>query len=154
MDKLSSEQLAYIAGIVDGEGYISVVRRNCKNTKCGLFYYAQLVVVNTSEELIDWLWTTTNLGSVHLQRKKNKEHKHAFRWTLTTKGAESLVRLIVPYLVCKKKQALLLLEFCQNNKRPGRSSLSEEELSYRAGVYRQLRILNKKGRSLSNVDIC
>src|SRR5579872_5495369 len=51
---LTEAELAYIAGIIDGEGHITVIRSQRKNSRFPL-YTPRVGITNQSEVLIRWL---------------------------------------------------------------------------------------------------
>lgn len=104
---LSPEQKGYIAGIIDGEGSIGFKRRH-KNP------YPIVVITNTSQLLIDHLQAT--IGNELLSYKSKRERKrenHQITYDLIIVGKNTLPLLkeVLPYLIIKKKRAMLVIEF-------------------------------------------
>lgn len=101
------EQIAYLAGIIDGEGtfYIGQEAKNCKS------FNSRIVVVNTSKSLIDWIHFTFG-GMVYSRTNtKNPNWKVKYEWVCKKSEILLLCDMILPYLVCKKKQAEIMIEF-------------------------------------------
>lgn len=92
-------EVAYMAGIVDGEGTISVGSRNKK------YIQPTLSVANTSARLHDWL--TARAFSYTIQA--NQMGTPYYRFSMTGWHLEPVLRRLLPYLVIKKPHALLLL---------------------------------------------
>jgi len=95
--RLAEGLLGYIAGIVDGEGYIVL-----KPT-------GRLVVTNTDTNLIQWLQKTLG-GSIFLRRMSNPKHRQSFAWSLTIIPTRGLLPLLIPFLIVKKARALQFIE--------------------------------------------
>jgi len=108
----SIEQIAYFAGIIDGEGSLYIGNFS-KNPKTGKPYYQTCMqVTNTDEPLIDWLVTVFG-GLKNIRTKKQhsfNSRKQAYVWTATGDRLTHLCELILPYLICKKRQCEILLE--------------------------------------------
>jgi len=100
----SKEDLAYIAGILDGEGSIQVrllERRGSKwnRVKC------EIIFTNTSKELMDWLSEKLNLR-VHERRHSNPRWKTCYHAKVSNMyECLLLLKALLPYLIIKKKQA-------------------------------------------------
>ncbi len=76
------EKCIYLAGILDGEGCITVgagQRKTCVN------YNPIFCVQNTSKELIDWLHLTFG-GQTYLSKKVTVRTKPAWMWRITKKS--------------------------------------------------------------------
>jgi len=72
---LTSVQSSYFAGIVDGEGTITVA----KSTRSIGDLTPLLAVVNTNKELIDWLVDNIG-GNVSIKKPEKKHYKVGYRW--------------------------------------------------------------------------
>ena len=101
----SSENLAYLAGIVDGEGCIRIHKQSKRNC-----YSPMITVVNTNPILVDWLRFFFG-GSVGVYHSGNTNWKDSYNWRLTGIKAIELLQQIRPYLRLKAQQADKLLAF-------------------------------------------
>ena len=133
--------LAYTAGIIDGEGCIGIYPR--RNNKTGPRYFGLRVYVgNTNEWLIKWLWF--NYGGSVLKRKVVDNCKEQWAWALADKKAYDFLKLIVPFLHIKRPHAELALKF-HNNSFFGRRRTDEDKVLEEA-QYILMRSYNKRGR--------
>jgi len=97
-------EIAYLAGLFDGEGCISI--QQSKNVK-GIFNYClKLIVHMNCKEIIDILQETFG-GSVYIRKDKS------YAWECTGTEADETLKLIVPYLIEKKKQAELGIDYSE-----------------------------------------
>ena len=103
---MKKTDLAYVAGIIDGEGTITVVKNGQTSS-------LRVSVCNTNEWLINWLRFSFG-GSVYKFRKIEK-NKQAWQWMLTCRKARDFIVLVMPYLQIKRPQAELAIQF-QNRK--------------------------------------
>ena len=100
-EMLPSEILAYAAGIVDGEGHVSIRRTT--------HYYAVSVSVsNSSKRLTDFLLKYFE-GSCNTGKRPNRKPYH--RWNIAANQAVQFLKAIYPYLVIKQDQADLVMQF-------------------------------------------
>lgn len=100
--------VAYLAGIVDGEGHITVTRVRTKGS-VNVSHSIRVVVTNTDKALIKWLCEMSDTAMV----KKAPAHptwKTAWNWQITGVNAEAFLRAILPWLRVKRRQAELCLE--------------------------------------------
>jgi hypothetical protein len=92
---------AYLAGIIDGEGHIAArVRRD------GRQLTFQIVVANTSYELMDWLAPLG--GTVRLAglAGSNKRTKTMWKWVVTgILNVQAVLACVRPHLVIKSAHA-------------------------------------------------
>ena len=102
----------YLAGILDGEGCICLYgaeRSDCKY-HCSL----QVVIYNTSTTLMKWL--VKNVGGRYYTRTANgygkKPGKIQYVWHPSgKKNRENFLLGVLPYLIIKREQAKVALEF-------------------------------------------
>ncbi len=101
-------KIAYLAGIIDGEGCILIHRSI--NDKGYIGYTLEVGVRNTDGRLIDWLKNNYG-GTVKVSSRGNSKHKTCYDWRLFNQKAISLLLLILPYLIVKKEQIEVALKF-------------------------------------------
>jgi len=149
---LTIEQRAYMAGIIDGEGcltlskYIDQPRQKRKTViEC---YRPFLTVETTSYALQQWLISVFKKGYVARNRHPYTNHKDRYLWCLSKK--EDIFDVLVqikPYLVIKKIHAEVMLDFLKEdlehkNEHGYRQKHIEDYRAYRE-VFRKL---NHRGR--------
>lgn len=105
-------QLAYLAGIIDGEGSIYIGNYSFSKKTGDPLYQTNLEVSNTDECLIDWI--VYNFGGKKYeytpkQTPKNSRKK-VFRWACTGEMLTHICPLILPYIVIKKRQCEIMIE--------------------------------------------
>lgn len=98
--------LAYLAGMIDGDGYITITR----STRGGKDYFgAQVGIAGTRREPHD-LAASLFGGKVSRYQPANPEHRAQFQWQRMGKAAVPIIEGILPFLLIKKEHALLALE--------------------------------------------
>lgn len=140
------EELAYTAGIIDGEGCISIDQVSTNQQRKVRHFQVSVVVNNTSEWLTLWLWATYG-GNTIKPRQRNPKHKLLYGWRLNSQEAIEFLESILPYLYIKKLQAKLAIKF-QENKKPHpnhRIPYPPELLVLQEADFILMASLNKKG---------
>ncbi len=76
---------AYIAGLIDGEGTITLSRRHANENR-------QLVVSisNNEKPLLDYVLTTIGAGKITNKRKSQSHHANSYNWSISKKAGFSL----------------------------------------------------------------
>lgn len=145
------EEIAYIAGLIDGEGTIRLGKFVEKNWNPK--YNPALSFVNTNLEVVELVKEFIKAERVYVHdgsKKGFKGNKPCYKAVIcgTKKVIEPLEKLL-PYLRIKKKQAELVLKYCREYKpRPGRGKKgknyrSEKENIFRESIYQQIKRLNQ-----------
>ena len=148
---ITETQAGYLAGIVDGEGYITIgTCRGSKGAK-GMRYgicYRLLVGVNmTDKKVIDWIRLVTGKGTMQYRvNGKQQNHKPSYRWQLWANQAAAFLRIVQPHIIGKTKQIELALRF-QDAKRDGvgKRGLSAEEWQSQVDAHAMMQQFNKRG---------
>ena len=100
------KDLAYIAGLFDGEGGISCVQRPTKRTdRNGKIYnqwYIRAEVAMTDEETIKWLHQTLGMGWCGPKRYNKYNYKPQWRWCCGYQDCLKLAKMLIPYAKVKK----------------------------------------------------
>ena len=95
---------AYLAGIIDGEGYIAFTKRN----------YLLIKVKMTDFKTIKHLHQITRSGCIYSYNPKispQKSHyKMLYTWQVSFSQALTVLESVIPYLITKKEDALGALE--------------------------------------------
>ena len=101
-------ELAYIAGIVDGEGYIGISADHRKRNPVRPCWRLRVSVTNNNEWLMQYLKFAFG-GSVTM--KSGSRVKPCYDWVLNRGKAAEFLKLILPYLRLKRPQAEIAIKF-------------------------------------------
>ena len=132
--------IAYIAGIIDGEGCISLCVNKYRKPR-PFSYFIRVNVTNTNEWLCQWLKFALG-GGVYHHPDPNPKHKSRWQWVLSSNEALAALKLIYPYLRLKKPQAELAIKFQES--RQGKR-MKKEELVLAEAQKILMNKLNKRG---------
>lgn len=129
---MTETQKAYIAGIIDGEGSIMLIKIH-KNTNPS----PVISVTSTTLELLQYMKSIIGNGIISKKTNYNNlKHKDCFTYTLTYNKALDLLIEIEPYLIIKSKKErahMLITKYKSLTPRNGRYSeslLLEKEKFY------------------------
>ncbi len=100
--------LPYLAGFVDGEGYLALarIRRSGRNPE----YCVRLVIYNTCREILEHVQQSWG-GTLSAAGQRHPAWKPAYALIWTNAAASALLRDLAPYLQIKARQASLLLGY-------------------------------------------
>lgn len=139
MENLKETDLAYMAGLLDGEGCIEIAKQLRPLQKYGtkVYYYIRVRIGNTVPSLIKFCNKRFG-GKIWSGYKKNSTVKF-YNWTIFSNQAVELLKLILPYLISKREEALLALEF-QKTQYMGRKQ-SKEVLNQKEEMFLKMKFL-------------
>lgn len=136
---MKEKNWSYLAGLFDGEGCISICTNN---THTGTGYVFCIQITNTNQKLMKWL--IEHFGGVYYSQDGTSRPAHwkpSFRWRVKgRKNEEEFLLGVLPYLVVKREQALLALEFVRG--------WYERDPAWRNEIATKMKILNRRGISL------
>lgn len=102
--QLAADDAAYIAGLIDGEGTITLSRRHSKDRR-------QLVVsiANTERPLLDFVLGCVGAGKITCKRTAAQHHTPSYCYSISNRQALSLVKQVQPYLRSHKRDRAILI---------------------------------------------
>jgi hypothetical protein len=103
--------IAYVAGIVDGEGCIRIKKMRalkCQGRKTPA-YHATIKIKMVDQGVVDFVASVLD-GRVTCERNSLKSGRPFFACHISDKKAENAIRLILPFLRAKRRQAEKVLE--------------------------------------------
>ena len=101
--------LAYAAGLIDGEGCITIVRKHVRYGN-GFEYRVRLHVANTNQVVLLFLERLLG-GKIYTQPKMQSHWKQCWYWYMDGSYAVDALRLVSPYLLAKKAEAQLAIAY-------------------------------------------
>lgn len=141
MSDVRRTDLAWAAGLFEGEGTIAIARRGQDDT-----YRLLVTISNTDEEIIDFFYTRWG-GWRQGAYGERPGRKPAWTWTVAAGRAEGFLRDIAPFLrterVRRKHRLAVRFRLGQSN-----SKREQNRPDYKARqreCYEQMRELNRRG---------
>jgi len=98
--------LAYLAGILDGEGCVHIAKEKRKQS----FVYKLRVQVSMVDKVPPMLAHNTFGGYLRL-RDRNAKWKPLWEWQVKSNNAVTCLKVLLPYLRTKRVEAELALKF-------------------------------------------
>ncbi len=138
--------IAYMAGLVDGEGcfYSGKVKQGKYGN--GWQFHTALVLSSCDECIIEWLEKT--FGGKRESRYRwtsTKSHyRPVFNWRAQGPMLDFLCPLLLPYLIIKKRQCEVMIKIRTTYANIGSKRLSSEIAQQRIELISQLRSLNSR----------
>ena len=137
---MSPCEAAWVAGIIDGEGTITIRTKPYPNGK--RYQVASLSACNTDTELIARLVEFTGIGRLYFQIRANHKRKEIWRWQTDQRQAAAVVEQLLPWLTAKRRVGELLLEM-QSLRRCGKSRPGARERQLE--IVAEVRACNQRG---------
>jgi hypothetical protein len=139
-------QIAYLAGLIDGEGCLYI--GNVKQGKYGngLQWHSMLKITSCDEELIIWLENTFGGSKDSRYRWTSKKTftRPVYNWQATGAMLDYLLPLVKPYLIIKKKQCDVMMRYRITSKNIGSKRLPPEITEQRLELLSEMRSLNSR----------
>jgi hypothetical protein len=146
--------IAYCAGLFDGEGSVSLsIHNNNKTRKDGLPRNSPMLLLQLSScdrSVLDWFFDIWQVGHVIISyRPKRPEHNVNYSWRVQGQKALLVLKTMLPFLKIKKKQAELAIEYMTKDRLHGKK-IGVEEMMARIDFRNQMIALNKTERRIKN----
>jgi len=122
-------KLAYAAGVIDGEGCISIYR--CRVFGNGIYggriknYRMKVNITQKDGRIIDWF--VGNFGGTAYLHWKGTKTGYSHEWVISHQKASAFLKQILPFLIYKKPQAEIAIRFQDRIKQ--RMSCNERRLN-------------------------
>lgn len=115
--RLSECEAAYVAGIIDGEGTITLTRLHRNENR-----RAVLSISSTEPMLLQYIHGLVGAGRITHKASARQHHSPAFTYVLTSRHALAVLARVAPYLRTYKAQRarMLLDEYLLVTPRNGR----------------------------------
>lgn len=138
----------YLAGFIDGEGYLGIVRKSHNLCPQGYYYtpVIKITQVTRNEEVLKAIKEFIGYGNLTLDKRNNTTDNSVNKTTIEFRGMKRtfpIAKILYPYLIVKKKQARILMDFYKLPRVKAKHPLNIE--AKRTALYEEIRFLNRKG---------
>jgi hypothetical protein len=111
MREMSEVEKAYIAGLMDGEGCITIMKSSPKRRAISPSYRIAIEIGMTDGGQMNYCQRITGIGYITRAKVYSRPNcRDRWQWTIPKNDVLDLLPGIYPYLVLKKPQAALALE--------------------------------------------
>jgi hypothetical protein len=114
---LSLPDAAYIAGLIDGEGTVTLTRKHRNENR-----QLAVTISNTEKGLLNFVLKTIGAGKITGKRTTQPHHTPSFTYAIYNRQALNLLKQIQPYLRTYKaeRSALILRDYLDLTPRNGK----------------------------------
>jgi len=141
MQKITREDLIYLAGLIDGDGCFLISKRTKLTAAGAIQYMIKLQVQSINEAFIDELIST--FGGVKIINRKKPPRNNLYGMEFTGNILTHICELLIPFLKLKKINAENVLEMRRTyNGRGGRIIVPDDNLAIRDKCFLISRSLN------------
>lgn len=152
LSKVTTTDLAYLAGFVDGEGcfYIGYTYTKSATTNRKYpNYHTILKISNNCVEVLEWINNTFGGRITTHNKKKKMEDRNFITYEVYMTGnlLTDLTEMLIPYLIVKKPQAEIMLRMRQTFSRTGSRGPNkplEEIVKFREECHLNMHRLNSR----------
>lgn len=138
---------SYLAGLMDTDGSFMIHKRIGHNGMKSPNYIVKVSYGDADSRAINFILKTCPFGTVN-KKEYSTIKGGRFVWELVVKDEiVSLIEKILPFLIVKKKNAQIVLDFCKNSKpvkKGHRFGIPSEELAFREKCYMELKVLQRR----------
>ena len=113
---MTPTERAYVAGIIDGEGYIEFkqrerIRHDRPGKPVHKVWNIRMEVPQVDGRLIDYLMETTGEGVRDMKHYKNQENwQDQHRWRVAFRGVYRILKQVHKHLIVKKEKSKLVVD--------------------------------------------
>ena len=139
---MKDTELSYIAGLVDGEGSISISKPTNSNNSFTL----EVTVTNKDKQVISWLKESFG-GGIRVKYKPEEKFywSDCYGWKISAQKGLVFLKKILPFLRIKKRQAELAIEFQESIRYMSGKLVPTNTLNVRYGMWKSMIKLNGRG---------
>lgn len=109
--RLNFVEAAYIAGLIDGDGTITLTRHNNRRRTKKEYRRLEVKISNADFKLLKQVKSSVEAGQIARKRPRNKRHAMGYAYRICNRQAFNLLIQISPYLkTYKRNRAELVLK--------------------------------------------
>lgn len=149
---MKKTDIAYIAGLVDGEAYIGIKKGPARSDCVNMQYHERIQIRMVDEEAISFIANLMG-GNYYKEKPSCSGGRPLYCHQANDKSAAKILNILLPYLRVKKRVANKVLELRMMKKKPDRCRgangyyrHSEKETAGRHQLYLDCKRLNKTGK--------
>jgi hypothetical protein len=141
-EEMTRDELIWLAGFIDGEGYIGICRKGSVRMQ------SQLRIATCHLPTMQYVASLVE-GKLYVTSHEGTRWKDSYVTVVYDKRCEEILTMLLPYLVTKKAQARAVIDFRKSLKR-GRNQTNpktRQECDEEHRCYEVIKILNQRGRA-------
>lgn len=140
---LTTAQAAYLAGLIDGEGHITIIKsKRSGGQHKGNHYVWARMSIGITHPIITEIQADYAFGNICRIKTRNPKHKDLISWYISANEMRAVLPQLLPYLRVRKQQAELMLKYLALATRRDRTQQYRDDVD---AVHEKIRDLNKRG---------
>lgn len=137
---MNKEEMAYIAGILDGDGSFSILRSKTS-------YFPCIQLSNVFQGMSEQLYKLF-AGSMRIKKPQQAHYKILYVWSLRgLTSCKHMLENILPYLILKKERAQFMLDFITKSLTKKMEPIEGEKCMLKMQSFNRDCLVNNKGLS-------
>lgn len=147
---MKNTTIAYLAGLVDGEGYVGI-KKSSTRLDCVNPQYHERIQIRMVDEPAIKLFQKVFGGNYYKETASSKYSKRPlYCYQASDKLASKILKTLLPYLTIKRRQAILILKLrrskespsAQRRGSPSRRPMSKRIVAHRESLYAQIKVIH------------
>lgn len=126
MNTTSIADIAWLAGIIDGEGSIFIMKQGRKDREREFNYILRVSVQSSDGIMAQECMKITGIGACFDAITSKENQSNTYKWQVSGKKAAHVLENLLPYLRVKREQALSAIEFQRTAKKHWRQMTVED----------------------------
>lgn len=141
---ISATDLAYIAGLLDGDGWFRVTKVGGRSR----YFYPEIGIAMTYRPVIEWLQGKLSCGSIKLNNHTRVSDGWKPQVGIKIHGARArlLASKLLPYLRVKREHASILSEFPAEGRTGPGKPVADDIVAARKEAFERMKALNRRGK--------
>ena len=121
-NNLNTVDSAYIAGLIDGEGTITLTRKHRNENR-----QLSVTISNTERNLLEFVLETVGAGKITGKRTAQDHHTPSFMYAIYNRQALAVLKQVEPYLRTYKveRASLILRDYIELTPRNGKYTIQQ-----------------------------
>ncbi len=139
---------SYIAGFVDGEGTITLVKTRRPRNTLGFQFQPTFTIPNSDLSVILSIRHDLGNGRIEMREDANPKHRTVYSLRFTPRQIRLILPQLLPYLRVKKRQCELVMEYLETSQRMTGVRHTPEYVARCSDITKRLRMLNPRGDNM------
>lgn len=141
--------IAWLAGIIDGEGSIFILKQGRKDRERTFNYILRISVQSADTIMAFECMKITGEGAIMDAVTKKENQSNTYKWQVNGKKAANILEVLLPYLRVKKDQAIAAIEFQRSTKKHWRNMIAQDYQTQEDFYYKlkELKVSSKIGKN-------
>lgn len=131
--------LAYLAGLVDGEGYIGIKKDLIKSRGLNPVFYERLSIASIDKPTIDMLVDFFKCGKIYWHKPSKLSKRGYWSWEISNKICIFVLKQLYPYIKIKKPEIDIIFQLRKSIIENKSKLLSKEIIDYREKLYQSIK---------------